>query len=200
MVFDLGNRDTPHGYPLSCCLPDVEILTFPGSALKSRLTVCPFCSTPWTSKSAEILAQLSLESELADRLWLSKLSWSPHVETVISKVCRKIGILQRNKHVHQLKHFARRLFNLAIIQPDLEIEYAAVSTVPFMSASLRGRLCSVWRRAVYAALLERTGKPMLPQYWKIIALPILNTAGLSRLLLSPADVFKDRPLWPFARN
>ena len=47
---------------------------------------------------------------------------------------------------HQLTHFARRLFYLAIIQPDLE--YAAVSTVPFMSASLRGRLCSVWRRAV----------------------------------------------------
>ena len=74
----------------------------------------------------------------------NKLSWSPHVESVISKVCRKIGILQRNKH--QLTHFARRLFYLAIIQPDLE--YAAVSTVPFMSASLRGRLCSVWRRAV----------------------------------------------------
>ena len=28
----------------------------------------------------------------------NKLSWSPHVESVISKVCRKIGILQRNKH------------------------------------------------------------------------------------------------------
>ena len=74
----------------------------------------------------------------------NKLSWSPHVESVISKVCWKIGILQRNKH--QLTHVARRLFYLAIIQPDLE--YAAVSTVPFMSASLRGRLCSVWRRAV----------------------------------------------------
>ena len=43
-------------------------------------------------------------------------------------------------------HFARRLFHLAIIQPDQE--YAAVSAVPFMSASLRGCLCSVWRRAV----------------------------------------------------
>ena len=74
----------------------------------------------------------------------NKLSWSPHVESVISKVCRKIGILQRNKH--QLTHFARWLFYLAIIQSDLE--HAAVSTVPFMSASLRGRLCSVWRRAV----------------------------------------------------
>ena len=63
---------------------------------------------------------------------------------MISKVCRKIGILQRNKH--QLTHFARRLFYLAIIQPDRE--YAAVSTVPFMSASFRGRLCFVWRRAV----------------------------------------------------
>ena len=61
-----------------------------------------------------------------------------------SPVCRKIGILQRNKH--QLTHFACRLFYVAVIQPDLE--HAAVLTVPFMSASLRGCLCSVWRRAV----------------------------------------------------
>ena len=69
----------------------------------------------------------------------NKLSWSPHVESVNSKVCRKVGILQRNKH--ELTHFARRLFYLAVIQPNLE--YAAVSTVPFMSSSLMGRLCFV---------------------------------------------------------
>ena len=37
-------------------------------------------------------------------------------------------------------------FYLAVIQPDLE--YAATATTPFMSTSLRDRLCSVWRRAV----------------------------------------------------
>ena len=51
----------------------------------------------------------------------NKLSWSPHVESVNSKVCRKICILQRNKH--QLTHFGPRLFYSAVIQQDLE--YAA---------------------------------------------------------------------------
>ena len=43
VVFDLGNRDTPHVYPLSCCLPDVQVLTFLG-AEEHAPTVCPFCS------------------------------------------------------------------------------------------------------------------------------------------------------------
>ena len=37
---------------------------------------------------------------------------------------------------------ARRLFYLAVIQLDLE--YAATATIPFLSISLRDRLCSVW--------------------------------------------------------
>ena len=105
--------------------------------------VTPSTSTPTillNGTPIKIVTEMRVLGVIVD----NKLSWSPHVESVISKVCRKIGILQRNKH--QLTHFARRLFYLAIIQPDLE--YAAVSTVPFMSASLRGRLCSVWRRAV----------------------------------------------------
>ena len=57
----------------------------------------------------------------------------------------------RNRDIHQLSPSARRLFYLAVIQPDLE--YAATATIPFMSrrklsTSLRDRLCSVWRRAV----------------------------------------------------
>ena len=56
-----------------------------------------------------------------------------------------------NRDIHQLSPSARRLFYLAVIQPDLE--YAATATIPFMSrrklsTSLRDRLCSVWRRAV----------------------------------------------------
>ena len=66
------------------------------------------------------------------------------MNSVISKVSQKIGILRRN--IHQLSPSARRLFYLAVIQPDLE--YAATATIPFMSTSLRDRLCSVWRRAV----------------------------------------------------
>ena len=106
--------------------------------------VTPSTSTPTillNGTPIKIVTEMRVLGVIVD----NKLSWSPHVESVISKVCRKIGILQRNKH--QLTHFARRLFYLAIIQPDLE--YAAVSTVP----------C-----ARYAALLERTGRPMLPLY------------------------------------
>ena len=88
----------------------------------------------------EIVIEMRVLGVIVD----NKLSWPPHVESVMSKVCRKIDILQRNKH--QLTHFARRLVYMTIIQQDLE--YATVTTVPFMSASLMGCLCSVWRRAV----------------------------------------------------
>ena len=74
----------------------------------------------------------------------NQLSWSSQVNSVISKVSQKIGILRKN--IHQLSPSARRLFYLAVIQPDLE--YAATATIPFMSTSLRDCFCSVWRRAV----------------------------------------------------
>ena len=75
----------------------------------------------------------------------NQLSCSSQVNSVISKVSQKIGILRRN--IHQLSPSARRLFYLGVIQPDLE--YAATATIPFMSTSLCDRLCSVWRRAVH---------------------------------------------------
>ena len=70
--------------------------------------------------------------------------WSSQVNYVASKVSQKIGILRRN--IHQLSPSARRLFYLAVIQPDLE--YTATATIPFLSISLRDRLCFVWRRAM----------------------------------------------------
>ena len=95
------------------------------------------CGTP-----VNVVTEMRLLGVIVD----NQLSWSSQVNSVISKASQKIGILRRN--IHQLSPSARRLFfsYLAVIQPDLE--YAAAATIPFMSTSLRDRLCSVWRRAV----------------------------------------------------
>ena len=93
------------------------------------------CRTP-----VNVVTEMRLLGVIVD----NQLSWSSQVNSVISKVSQKIGILRRN--IHQLSPSARRLFYLAVIQPDLE--YAAAATIPFMSTSLRDCLCSVWRRAV----------------------------------------------------
>ena len=95
----------------------------------------PLCGTP---------LNVVAETRLLDVIVDNQLSWSSQVNAVISKVSQKIGILWRN--IHQLSPSARRLFYLAVFQPDLE--YAATATIPFMSISLRDRLCSVWRGAV----------------------------------------------------
>ena len=132
------SRNLPH-QPAHCAW----LSSFLAYVLITVRKVTPSTSAPTillNGTPIKIVTEMRVLGVIVD----NKLSWSPHVESIISKVCRKIGILQRNKH--QLTHFARRLFYLAIIHPDLE--YAAVSTVPFMSASLRGRLCSVWRRAI----------------------------------------------------
>ena len=126
-------------------------LGFPINVEKSAaLVICPsakksnhlpstppilLCGTP-----VNVVTEMRLLGVIVD----NQLSWSSQVNSVISKVSQKIGILRRN--IHQLSPSARRLFHLAVIQPDLE--YAATATIPFMSTSLRDRLCSVWRRAV----------------------------------------------------
>ena len=84
------------------------------------------------------------------------------------KVSQKIGILRRS--IHQLSPSTRRLFCLRVIQPDLE--YAATATIPFMSISLRDRLCSVWRRAV---------RCVAGADWQAEVAPILKTHRLTSI-------------------
>ena len=87
----------------------------------------------------------------------NQLSWSSQVNSVISKVSQRIGVLRRS--IYQLSPSARRPSLLSVIPRDLE--YAAAATIPFMSISLRDRLCSVWRRAV-RCVAGRIGKQKLP--------------------------------------
>ena len=108
--------------------------------------VKPPCLVRWLKLHIRDLAESPRERTLAlqRKLVGGRIAWEPKVNSVISKVSQKIGILRRN--IDQLSPSARRLFYLAVIQPDLE--YAATATIPFVSTSLRDRLCSVWRRAV----------------------------------------------------
>ena len=73
-----------------------------------------------------------------------RLAWTEHVDAVCRKVGRKIGVLRRT--FRQLTPKARRQFLISVIQPDLD--YASPATVPFMPASQRNRLCTLWRKAV----------------------------------------------------
>ena len=98
----------------------------------------------------------------------NQLSWSSEVNSVISKVSQKIGILRRN--IYHLSPSARRLFYLAVIQPDLE--YAATATIPFVSISLRDRLCSVWWWAV---------RCVAGADWQAEVAPILKTHRLTSI-------------------
>ena len=65
----------------------------------------------------------------------NNLTWSAHVDTVYSKVARKIGAMKRTSRQLSLK--ARSSFFLSVIQPDLE--YAAGACVPSMPESQRRR-------------------------------------------------------------
>ena len=114
------------------------LLICPSAKKSNHLPSTPpilLCGTP-----VSVVTEMRLLGNIVD----NQLSWSSQVNSVISKVSQKIGILRRN--IHQLSPSARRLFYLAVIQPDFE--YAATATIPFMSTSLRDRLFSVWRRAV----------------------------------------------------
>ena len=133
------------------------LLIRPSAKKSNHLPSTPpilLCGTP-----VNIVTEMRLLGVIVD----NQLSWSSQVNSVISKVSQKIGILQRN--IHQLSPSARRLFYLAVIQPDLE--YAATATIPFMSTSLRDRLCSVWRRAVRCVAGADWQAEVAP-FWKII--------------------------------
>ena len=129
------------------------LLICPSAKKSNQLPSTPpilLCGTP-----VNVVTEMRLLGVIVD----NHLSWSSQVNSVISKVSRKIGILRRN--IHQLSPSARRLFYLAArVHKNFlctlagshstgpSLEYAATETIPFMSTSLRDRLCSVWRRAV----------------------------------------------------
>ena len=63
----------------------------------------------------------------------SSLSWAANVDAVCRKVGRTVGALRMS--FQNLTPSARRYFFISAIQPDLE--YAALVSVPCMSATLR---------------------------------------------------------------
>ena len=91
-----------------------------------------------------------------------KLSFSEHILEVAAKVSRKIGCLRRIRR--QLSLYARRLYLLCVIQPDLE--YAIVATCTLMSCEDRNRLSSLFRRAVravFGATPQEDAAPLMEQ-------------------------------------
>ena len=98
------------------------------------------CSIYCKDKKVSMVTESRLLGVIVD----NNLTWSAHVDTVYSKVARKIGAMKRTSRQLSLK--ARRSFFLSVIQPDLE--YAAGACVPSMPESQRQRLLSLWRKAV----------------------------------------------------
>ena len=77
----------------------------------------------------------------------NKLSFDQHINNVVRKASRKIGVLRRS--FRQMNLFARRTFVVGVIQPDLE--YALPVYLSFISAKNRNKLASLHRRAVRVA-------------------------------------------------
>ena len=98
------------------------------------------CSIYCKDKKVSMVTESRLLGVIVD----NNLTWSAHVDTVYSKVARKIGAMKRTSRQLSLK--ARRSFFLSVIQPDLE--YATGACVPSMPESQRQRLLSLWRKAV----------------------------------------------------
>ena len=132
-----------------CCLCCTKLAnTLKGSVVKSKITkICSaarrlrLCHTPCSDPKTPIRWTLA-SSSIAMCHW-----WAANVDAVCRKLGRKIGALRRS--FRQLTPFARRSFFITVIQPDLE--YAALVSVPCMSATLRNRLLTVWRRAIRCA-------------------------------------------------
>ena len=76
-----------------------------------------------------------------------ELSFDQHINNVVRKASRKIGVLRRS--FRQMNLFARRTFVVGAIQPDLE--YALPVYLSFISAKNRNKLASLHRRAVRVA-------------------------------------------------
>ena len=69
----------------------------------------------------------------------NKLSFDQHINNVVRKASRKIGVLRRS--FRQMNLFARRTFVVGVIQPDLE--YALPVCLSFISAKNRNKLASL---------------------------------------------------------
>jgi len=87
-----------------------------------------------------------------------QLSFSTHIDSVTAKVSRKIGVLRRTHR--QLSLYAKRLYVLCVIQPD--IEYALPVFLTYLSCRDRDRLFSLHRRALRAACGAPFDAPVKP--------------------------------------
>ena len=104
---------------------------------------CENCKIVLRGSELNLVSETRLLGVIID----SSLSWAANVDAVCRKLGRKIGALRMS--FRQLTPFARRSFFNSVIQPDLE--YAALVSVPCMSATLRNQLLTVWRRAIRCA-------------------------------------------------
>ena len=77
----------------------------------------------------------------------SDLSWRSHVDILLDKIGRKVGVLRRVWR--QMSAKARRLYLLGVIQPDLE--YCSVAYLTSLPAAGGHRLIKIFRRALRAA-------------------------------------------------
>ena len=110
---------------------------------QSDKSSCENCKIVLRGSELNLVSETRLLGVIID----SSLSWAANVDAVCRKLGRKIGALRMS--FRQLTPFARRSFFISVIQPDLE--YAALVSVPCMSATLRNRLLTVWRRAIRCA-------------------------------------------------
>ena len=110
---------------------------------QSDKSSCENCKIVLRGSELNLVSETRLLGVIID----SSLSWAANVDAVCRKLGRKIGALRLS--FRQLTPFARRSFFISVIQPDLE--YAALVSVPCMSATLRNRLLTVWRRAIRCA-------------------------------------------------
>ena len=74
----------------------------------------------------------------------NSLSFTAHVDSIVSKVGRKIGMLRRA--YRKLSQYARRQFLACVISPDFE--YCLSSFLTHLSSANRHRLFAMFRRAV----------------------------------------------------
>ena len=110
---------------------------------QSDKSSCENCKIVLQGSELNLVSETRLLGVIID----SSLSWAANVDAVCRKLGRKIGALRCRSGSSHLSPDAPSSFS--VIQPDLE--YAALVSVPCMSATLRNRLLTVWRRAIRCA-------------------------------------------------
>ena len=97
----------------------------------------------------------------------SRLSWTSHIDNIVGKVCKKIGVLRRS--FRQLSCSAKRQFLLSVILPDLL--YCCFTFMTQLSAKDRNRLSSLFRKSVRAACGAPFREDVLPLLKQLSLLP-----------------------------